>query len=274
MTSRIQQRQFADKVAIVTGGAAGIGRALCETLCQRGAHVIISDIDFGGARELAATLAAQGYRARAEYLDVSNAAAVQKLVADTVQRCGRLDYMFNNAAATAQRGELHELPLEPWLRAVDVNLLGVVHGTLAAYAQMRRQGFGRIVNIGSLAGLVGFPSSIPYAATKAAVVNLSLSLRMEAAGSGVNVSVACPGQVHGQMEQNVALIGVTRAAAQIIDGAQRNHAIIIFPGYARLLWWLHRLSPGLLMPIGRKLVADFRRRRLGTPAAALRQMPL
>jgi NAD(P)-dependent dehydrogenase (short-subunit alcohol dehydrogenase family) len=101
---------------------------------------------------------------------------VQTLVADTVAEHGRLDYTFNNAAATATRGEMGDLPLAAWHRAIDVNLLGVLHGTIAAYSVMLEQGFGHIASI----GLVGYPTSIPYSATKAAVVNLSLSLRMEA----------------------------------------------------------------------------------------------
>ena len=91
------------------------------------------------------------------HVDVANFDQVEKLVSDTVAEYGRLDYMFNNAAATATRGELRDVSLAPWHRAMDVNMFGIVHGTIAAYSVMIRQGFGHIVNTGSIAGLVSFP---------------------------------------------------------------------------------------------------------------------
>jgi NAD(P)-dependent dehydrogenase (short-subunit alcohol dehydrogenase family) len=261
--------QFKGKVAIVTGGASGIGQALCQALCRCGAHVIVADIDVARAQQLASAISASGGQARASYLDVANLDLVQKLVSDTTSEYGRLDYMFNNAAATASRGELRDLPLEPWHRAIDVNLLGVLYGTIAAYSFMVQQGFGHIVNTASLAGLIGFPTSIPYGATKSAVVNLSVSLRMEAEELGVKVSVACPGPVHGKELQRVTLMGVDRAARLILNGVERNHAIIVFPFRARLVWWLYRLSPSLLFPLGRKLVRDFRCERIARPEASM-----
>ena len=251
---------FDGTVAIVTGGASGIGKALCEALCRRGAHVVVADINVAGAQAVASALSAGGGRARAAYLDVTNIGLVRKVVADTVAEFGRLDFMFNNAAVTATRGEVRDLPLEPWHQAVEVNLLGVVYGTTTAYAAMLRQGSGHIVNIASVAGLIGFPTSIPYGASKAAVVNLSTALRVEAAELGVNVSVVCPGPVHGDTK-NVKLIGVQRAAALILRGVERNRAIIVFPRLARVVWWVYRLSPLLLAPLGRRLVRSYRRKR-------------
>lgn len=250
--------QFKDKVAIVTGGASGIGKALCETLCRRGARVTVADIDLTRAQQLASVLSTNGGRAHAAHVDVANREFVEQLVADTISEHGRLDYMFNNAAATATRGELRNLTLEPWHRAIDVNLFGVVHGTIAAYAVMARQGFGHIVNIASLAGLIGFPTSIPYGATKSAVIGLSVSLRIEAEDLGVKVSVVCPGPVHATEQQRARLIGIERAAQLILRGVERNQAMIVFPLSAQLLWWLYRLSPRLLFPLGRKVLRDFR----------------
>jgi NAD(P)-dependent dehydrogenase (short-subunit alcohol dehydrogenase family) len=245
--------RFKGKVAVVTGGGSGIGRALCEALGKAGARVIVADIDIVSATRIAAIIVANGGRASAAYVDVSRMELVQALVSDTVSNCGRLDYVFNNAAASASRGELHVLPLEPWYRAIDVNLLGVLYGTVSAYSVMIRQGFGHIVNMGSIAGLVGFPTSIPYGSTKAAVVNLSFSLRVEAAEQNVKVSVVCPGPVHAS-EEHGKLIGVDRAACLILKGVERNQAIIVFPWSARLVWWLHRLSPDLFLPVARRLI--------------------
>jgi NAD(P)-dependent dehydrogenase (short-subunit alcohol dehydrogenase family) len=260
--------RFRDAIAIVTGGASGIGAALCEALCAAGATVVVADINGDGASRLAAALVARGGRGVARSVDVASMDQVAQLVRETVDEFGRIDLMFNNAAATATRGELLQLPIEPWHSAIEVNLLGVVHGTLAAYAQMARQGCGHIVNTASLAGLVGFPTSIPYSATKSAVVNLSLSLRMEAASRGIRVTVICPGQVHGTADHPLGLVGVQHAAQLILRGVARERSIVVFPLSARLLWLLHRISPDLLFPIGERIVHDFRRRQAAQPSMA------
>lgn len=257
------------KVAIVTGGASGIGQALCEALCERGTHVIVADINLAQAEQVAAVLRAAGGQATPAHVDVSDAKLVEELVSNAASEHGRLDYMFNNAAATATRGELGDVPLEHWHHAIDVNLLGVLHGTIAAESVMSRQGFGHIVNIGSLAGLIGYPTSIAYSATKAAVVNLSLSLRMEVADRGVQVTVVCPGPIHGDKKHPLKLIGVEEAARRILKGVDRNRAILVFPWHARLLWRLYRLLPSLLFPIGRKMVRDYRRRQRARLEAAV-----
>jgi NAD(P)-dependent dehydrogenase (short-subunit alcohol dehydrogenase family) len=254
--------QFKDKVAVVTGGASGIGQALCRALCQYGAHVIVADIDVKRAQELSSHISANGGQAHAAYLDVADFELVQRLVSDIASEYGRLDYIFNNAAATATRGDLTDLPIELWKRMIDVNLLGVVYGTNAAYALMIRQGFGHIVNVSSLAGLIGYPTNIPYSATKSAVVNLSVSLRIEAAMLGVKVSVVCPGPIHGKVRHRIRLIGIDQAAHLILNGVRRNRAIIVFPLLARFLWRMYRLSPSLLFTLGRKLVKDFRDERV------------
>ena len=252
---------FDGKVAVVTGGASGIGKALCEELCRRGAQVVVADLDFGRADDVAAALTAGGARAQAVRLDVTDREQVERVVADTAAEHGRVDYMFNNAAAPWSRTELRDHPLGAWDQAVDVNLNGVLFGTLAAYDVMARQGSGHIVNTSSIAGLIGYPTSIHYGATKAAVVNLSYALRMEAEAYGVNVSVVCPGPVHGKSKYFFKMIGADGAARRILDGVARNKAIIVFPWVARVLWLLYRVSPGLLFPLGRKLVRKYREKQ-------------
>lgn len=260
--------RFRGKVAIVTGGASGIGRALCEALCDEGADVVVADLDERRAEQVAEELAARGGRARAAYLDVADRESVQRVVADTVAESGRLDYMFNNAAAPWSRREMSDQALEAWDQAVHVNLYGVLYGSLAALEVMARQGFGHIVNTASIAGLVGYPTSIHYAATKAAVVNLSYALRMEAEASGVRVSVVCPGPIHGKSKYFFKLIGVHEAARRILNGVARNRTFIVFPWVARLLWWAYRLSPGLLVPFGRKLVREYRAKQAANAEVA------
>jgi len=261
-------------VTIVTGGASGIGRALCLELGRRGGCVRVTDVDRIGAERVAAEIAGAGGRARADALDVTDADAVGALVDRVAGEHGRLDLMVNNAGIGVI-GEARHLSVEQWRRVVDVNLMGVVHGTHAAYRVMVAQRSGHILNVSSLAGLVGGVTFVPYVATKSAVVALSTSLRIEAAALGVRVSVTCPGFVetgmYGSAEfrgttpedwaagLDVPLISAERAARHILRGVDRNRAVITFPLYARLLAWLHRAHPALVAPVHRRLLGHVRR---------------
>jgi len=263
-------------VALVTGGASGIGRALCEEMARRGAMVVVTDVDAAGAQAVAGGIAAAGGRASAARLDVCRAEEVERVYGEAAAAHGRLDYVFNNAGL-AVVGEVRDLRLEHWQRLLDVNLGGVVHGVHAAYRLMVRQGSGHIVNTASLAGLAGFPTALPYATTKAAVVGLSLSLRAEGEALGVKVSVLCPGFVQSAIFESGTYVGSDKdsavslipvrfvpadvAARTILDGVARNRAVIVFPFYARLMWWIQRLFPGLMERLHRKTVRDFRKRR-------------
>src|SRR5579871_5160429 len=141
---------FRNRIALVTGGASGIGRALCQELARRGASIVVADIQFEGAREVASGINAAGGRAEAVYLDVTGEEEVRNLVDQTVLRWGRLDYIFNNAGIGVG-GEVRDLALDHWRRAIDVNLWGVIYGSVGAYRVMLGQTSGHIVNIASLA---------------------------------------------------------------------------------------------------------------------------
>ncbi len=264
---------FHNQVAIVTGGASGIGRALCQELARRGAMVVVADINYAGAQAVATAIDANGGRAAPAPLDVTQAADVQRLVEDTVRAHSRLDYMFNNAGIGVA-GEVRELSLDHWRKAIDINLWGVIHGTTAAYAGMLRQRSGHIVNIASAAGLIGEPGLAPYSVTKSAVVALSAALRAEADAFGVRVTVVCPGFVDTAIYENaigvkidkdeflaklpVRLVPAADAARAILRGVERNEAIVVFPFYARLLWWLTRINPSALAGFHRKMLANLR----------------
>jgi NAD(P)-dependent dehydrogenase (short-subunit alcohol dehydrogenase family) len=257
---------FQNQIAIVTGGASGIGKALCEELALRGATVVVADIQLPGAQSVAVSITRLGGRASAAFVDVRQAPDVRMLVDNTVREHGRLDFMFNNAGIGVG-GEIRELTLEHWRTAVDINLLGVIQGVMAAYPVMLRQGAGHIVNIASLAGLVPAPGFGPYAATKAAVVSLTSVLRAEAESHGVRASVVCPGFVKTAIFENaigmqvdkeeliskfgMPLMPAEDAARVILRGVERNQAVIVFPPSARMVWRLVRLCPWLLVPFQR-----------------------
>lgn len=250
----------------MTGGASGIGRSLVTALHQAGARVVIADVNGDQAAAVAQDLG--GGRVRAERVDVTDAGAVQRLVDETVRREGRLDLLFNNAGI-AVFADTRDTTLEDWNRLIDVNLRGVVHGVVAAYPIMVRQGSGHIVNTASAAGLIPSPATTAYAATKHAVVGLSLTLRAEAVHRGVRVSVICPGLIQTPLVQTAKIVGPTRErvltdlplklyssdrlAAAVLRGVARNRAIIPFTPEVRVMWWLHRLSPAIPLWIASRI---------------------
>ena len=258
-------RIFDSAVAIMTGGASGIGRALSEALGRRGASVVLADRQVTLAQEVAAGIQERGGKASAVELDVTDFTAVDQLVRATVQAQGRLDYMFNNAGI-AIGGEARLCQIEDWASVLNVNLHGVVNGVQAAYPVMLGQGYGHIVNTASMAGLLPMPMAVSYATAKHAVVGLSKSLRVEAAQYGVRVSALCPGVIrtpilhggkYGKQLQPVAPevqekfmqqyrpMDPSLFAERVLDALARNKPIIIVPGWWRLLWWISRLSSGL-----------------------------
>jgi NADP-dependent 3-hydroxy acid dehydrogenase YdfG len=253
---------FKEKVSMVTGAASGIGRALGEELARREAIVILADINSQLLSEVAESISEAGYQAQAVSLDVSNYDAVKKLVDDTVAQHGRLDFMFNNAGI-AVGGEVRDCSIDDWRNVLNVNLHGVINGVDSAYQIMVKQGFGHIINTASIEGLLPFPGTVSYAASKYGVVGLSNALRIEGADLGVKVSVVCPGYIKTAIFHTSKMVKIDRekmlaslpdrlgitpeeCASVIIRGVQRNRAIIVVTGFAKILWLLQRISPGLI----------------------------
>ena len=269
MESNKAIRIFKDAVAIITGGASGIGRALAFELARLGAEVVLADMQIEMAQDVAAQIQASGGRARAVELDVTDFPAVERLVRETFEGSGRLDNIFNNAGI-AIGCTADQYCIEDWNKIIDINLHGVVNGIQAAYKIMIEQGFGHIVNTASIAGLIPNPANVAYAATKHAIVGLSQSLRIEAAQLGIRVSVFCPGPIrtpilHGgkygkqlmnlsdeqlrEIFEKLNPMSPDIFAEKAINAVAKNKAIIILPSFWKLLWWLNRLSPALGMAL-------------------------
>jgi len=269
--------EFKGKVAIVTGGASGIGRELGRQLGGHGATVIVADVNREGAEEAASSIAGStAGRARAALLDVRDAGEVRKLVQDTAAEFGRLNYMFNNAGI-AIGGDARDMDWEHWRRILDINLMGVIHGSRAAYAVMVQQRFGHIVNTASGAGLFPIANSTPYVTTKHGVVGLSRSLRAEGADLGVKVSVVCPAMVdtpifeaatYPNLDRQKFLANIPKfllndvkdAVKAILRGVSRNQGIIIDSWYGRVMWWTYRYLPALTRLGNRFAAGDTRKR--------------
>lgn len=254
---------YHDTTAIVTGAASGIGRALALRLSERGATVYAADRDTERLGELAGS--GGSGRIQPVALDVTERDAVIALVDRAVTECGSLDLMFNNAGIVVG-GDFADMTPDAWQRIVDINFWGVVHGTEAAYAQMRRQSRGHIVNTARSAGVMPVVRSAAYAATKHAVVGLSTSLRAEATDHGINVSVVIPGLVdtnifsaatnlakydYSSAVERVPIKKVTpqQAADAILRGVASNDEFIVFPLLNRLVTTLYRAMPKLMGPI-------------------------
>jgi len=181
-------------VAVVTGGASGIGLALCEQLAAAGCAVVVADVDVEGARAVAAGLG--GGEALAVGVDVADLGSVQALAEATVGQFGHVDLLFNNAGVSTFN-LLRDQTLDDWRWVIDVDLWGVVHGLQTFVPILRAQGTpAHIVNTSSMGGVMGgLPFIGPYAAAKAAVVSLSETLAAELAmyQEPIGVSVLCPG---------------------------------------------------------------------------------
>ena len=180
--------RFDGRVAVVTGGASGLGRETARRIVAEGGKVILWDIDPEWLDEAAADVGATLSMA----VDVSDRASVEKAVAESHAGLGRIDILVNSAGITGATAPVHEFPVDSWLKVVDVNLNGTFHCCRAVVPFMIAQGYGRIVNVASVAGKEGNPNASAYSASKAGVIGLTKSLGKELATKGVIANAVTP----------------------------------------------------------------------------------
>ena len=182
-----------DKIAVVTGGAQGIGRSIATLLAHRGAHVVIADINLEKAEATAKEIAAgTSRRTLAVRVDVSNVASAKEMVERTIAEFGRVDILVNNAGTT--RDNLIMLMSEAeWDLVLDINLKGAFNCSKAVVRPMMKQRYGRIVNITSVSGLAGQAGQTNYSSSKAGLVGLTKALAKEVGSRNITVNAVAPG---------------------------------------------------------------------------------
>ncbi len=210
--------QFNGKVALVTGGGSGIGRATAVAFAQHGAKVVVVDVDEVAGEETAAMARAANTDVLFVRADVSQRADVEAMVRAAVNQYGRLDIAHNNAGIAGAQAPLADYPEEDWDRVIDVNLKGVWLCMKYELRQMLRQGGGAIVNTSSAAaGLKGSRNVSAYVASKHGIIGLTRSAALEYARSNVRINAVCPGTIHTAMIDRFAG-GDERILAQYAEG--------------------------------------------------------
>lgn len=270
-------------MAVVTGAASGIGRALAVQLAEKGCHLALVDWNGAALEEVATSLRAGGRRVTAHVVDVSNRVAVGELAREVISLHGECHVLVNNAGVAVD-ARIEDVTPEDFEWIVGVNFWGVVHGCKAFLPHLRRVDEAHIVNVSSVFGLIGVPRNGPYCATKFAVRGFSEALWTELQGTNVGVTCVHPGGVRTNIVQNARLadeqerativrefgkaarMSPETAAANIVTAIERNSARLRLGPETYAMDWLKRLAPvGTQRLVGWFTVRAERRLRTSSP---------
>lgn len=196
-------KKLKDKIAIVTGGARGIGKAISKRLLEEGASVAIVDVLLEVAEQTVSEFKSQGFNAAAFKADVSSLEEAEETVDKVVSRFGRLDILINNAGITKDT-LLMRMTSDDWNKVININLTGTFNFTKAAIRPMMKAKFGRIVNISSVVGRMGNAGQANYSASKAAVIGLTKTVAKEFASRNINANAVAPGYILTDMVDKIS----------------------------------------------------------------------
>jgi NAD(P)-dependent dehydrogenase (short-subunit alcohol dehydrogenase family) len=257
-------RNLTGKVAVITGGAGGIGKAVALECATAGMDVVLADLDEPGMRDVATEITSLGRRALCVPTDVRSADAVQALLDRTLAEMGGCQLMVNNAGVF-HAAALIDTSAAQYQRIIDINIGGVVNGSRIFGAHFVRQGEGHLVNTASAAGLFPVAGMSAYSLTKFAIFGYSLQLRWEFASSGVGVSVLCPGTVNTGIAMREGVGFKLEEAKKLMKGApdarglarkvvraiRRNRPLVRYGSDAYIISLLRLLPMWLVDPLGR-----------------------
>jgi uncharacterized protein len=265
-------KSWEGKVALVTGGSSGLGRAIAQALVGRGADVVIAARDAARLEAAAAELRQGGHQVLAVPADVTRQEDVERMLAKTIERFGRLDVLVNNAGRSA-RGEAIATTAEEFADMMDLNFIALVRCTRAAMPHLL-ESKGHLVNVGSLAGKTAARYMGAYSATKYAVSGYSQQLRLELGPRGLHVLLVSPGPIARDEPRvysaeklaslppgarkpgggvKVGLLRPEKLAVQIVNACERRKPELVVPGRARLVFAISQLWPSLGDWIVRKM---------------------
>jgi NAD(P)-dependent dehydrogenase (short-subunit alcohol dehydrogenase family) len=214
-------KAFAGKVALVTGGASGIGEACVQAFARAGAKVVVVDLNSELGEKTVTTIKQAGGNAIFLRVDVSNPEAVEQMVADTVAAFGRLDFAINNAGIGGELNPTGNYSIDGWRKVIDVNLNGVFYCMRYEIPQMIEQGGGVIVNMASILGAVGFATACAYVAAKHGILGLTKAAALEYASQGIRINSVGPAFINTPMvtesldEQTLAQLAGLHAVGRL-----------------------------------------------------------
>lgn len=259
------KKRFAEKRAFITGAGSGLGRALCLELAGRNWRIGVADIQPDRMGETADLVRRRGGDPLAISCDVTRPEDLVRAAATVGEAWGGVDVVVNNAGVSAY-GDMETIPVERWRWILDINLMGVIHGCRAFIPVLERQGGGHIINIASYLAFISAPGSTCYNVTKAGILSLSETLRIELAGKNIGVSVVMPSffqtnlmdQLYcadGGKEKMIRTLfsrsscPASKIAAYIIAAMEKDRLYVLPQWDARLLWRIKRWMPGLYVKL-------------------------